>query len=124
MTDTNVQIRAGQNVGNEPSVLNFIEKAGSKTVTVPTNGQPTVILAGSEDFIRTNRIQATNGGRIFNSGPDTVDVGFIFDDGQGNQLGPVALGTIAPGEGVAIPPFFMCLAPGESYQITASVYGG
>jgi hypothetical protein len=124
MTDQNGQERAGQNVGNEPSLLNFIEKAGSIYTQVPLTGVRTVLLEGVDGAVRSNLIQAEGAGRMFNDGAAQVDVSFFFEDGQGNEL--AAGGLSIPAGGSAPIPFISlpCLAPGEKLTIEAVEYGG
>jgi hypothetical protein len=124
MVDKNVQDRAGQNVGNEPSLLNFVEKAGSLAVQLATNGSRTTIIEGIEDTIRSMIIQGGASGRLFNVGPDAVDVTLFFEDGEGHEINAGTL-NIAAGANAALTNFVMpSLAAGEKISAEVAVYGG
>ena len=127
MVDTNLQVRAGLNVGNEPAGgIGFVEKAGSKYTALPTNGTPVTIFEGIEGVIRTFNTQTDGAGKLINdSTTDIVDVTLLFVDEQGNEVpllpGPVALTPQEVETLFGISGIFPCFAPGEKIVASAAV---
>lgn len=86
MTDTNAQVRAGSNIGNEPSAGNyFVAKAGGAVIDILTPGR-TTILEGVEGTARVGTVgPAVNGGRARNKSIVSYDLQFVFIDDEGNE---------------------------------------
>jgi hypothetical protein len=121
MTDQELQVRAGLNVGNQPSLLTFLQKGGCKNVVVPPSGTPVVVLEGIESGYRTNYVVAVDSSFIANGSAQAYDWTTLFEDDQGNRVelesGSVAA-AVGSQPGIDILEFFdaeifFCLAPGE-----------
>lgn len=74
MTDKNLQVRVGLNVGNEPSMGNFIDKAGQTHVVMTGNAEVT-LFEGIEENGRTALANSVLGHPVF--GAFNSDVGNV-----------------------------------------------
>ncbi len=126
MTDTELQVRAGLNVGNQPSYLTFIQKAGAHSVVVPPTGAKVVVLEGIEGGFRTSNVAAVESSLIANGSAQAYDWTSFFEDDEGNQL-ELDTGTVAAAvgsvPGLDVLAFFdaetlFCLAPGEKLLLS------
>ncbi len=96
MTDSNLQERAGLNVGNQPAGLTFLAKAHAASVDCPS-GQRVTLVAAVEGVLRCMGSAAgfTQGLLHNASTTDTYDYTIFFEDGQGNEM-EIESGSINP----------------------------
>jgi len=127
MTDNELKVRAGLNVGNQPGFLTFVQKAGCKSTVVPTNGVKTTILEGVEGGHRSMYVQMeAPSALIVNGALADYDWTLWFEDDEGNQMaidtGSV-IAAVPPVVGVTsiMPPLnevLFALAPGEKFLLS------
>jgi hypothetical protein len=131
MTDRELSIRAGLNVGIEPTLLPFVQAGAGNLIEVKPSGD-TVIAENSSQAARValSCAIANLGGYIYNTGSDLVDVDFLFIDALGNEISltggfPIPVVTLGPIPiELADAMRFFCLAPGEKIIARASADQG
>jgi hypothetical protein len=120
VTDRELSVRAGLNVGIEPTLLPFLQAGAGNVITIKPSGD-TVIAenTGQAARVALNCAIANLGGYIYNTGSDLVDVDFLFVDALGNEIsltGGFPIPVVTPGPipiELADAMRFFCLAPGE-----------
>jgi len=98
MTDLSLQARAGLNVGNEPSVGNFIDKAGQSRATLTGNAEAT-LLEGIEENGRTALSVASTAPKFIAFNADPAAVG--YETKYYNTFGE-SIATPGPDAGVGV----------------------
>jgi hypothetical protein len=125
--DNELSVRAGLNIGIEPTLLPFVQAAAGNIIPIAPSGD-TVIAEHTDQAARVLFSAGGGGGDgsgwVWNTALDTVDINFYFVDDLGNEIllgggaisgvpGPVELELEnfepAPDESGA----FFCLAPKE-----------
>ena len=121
MSDKNLSVRAGLNVGIEPSLLPWTRAAGGKPILVDENGD-TLLMVASDKSARLLGSGASVYGWLFADPPPGALVEFeiVFVDELGNEI--IIGGTPPLANPVNVISLFgeketagfnFCLAPGE-----------
>lgn len=124
MSDPELSVRAGLNIGIESTLLPFVQAGAGNLIPLNPTGD-TFIMGHTDQAARVPFAAGPQGGVLggwlFNTGPALANqFGFLFVDELGNEI-EVALGSFisAPTEpnGIVFGPgqdfSFFCLAPGE-----------
>jgi hypothetical protein len=118
VTDRELSVRAGLNVGIEPTLLPFLQAGAGNLIEVKPTGD-TVIAENTGQAARVALTCATNlGGYLFNTSSDVRVIDFFFIDEVGNEISltgatPISVGGSPAPILLADMLNFFCLAPGE-----------
>jgi hypothetical protein len=124
--DNELSVRAGLNIGIEPTLLPFVQAAAGNAISIALSGD-TIIAEHSENAARVPFATAFPGigvpvGYVWNTGAAlaTSQISFFFVDELGNEIQVANTALLTPGSGpfvIGFPPgklaSFFCLAPEE-----------
>jgi hypothetical protein len=126
--DNELSVRAGRNIGIEPTLLPFVQAAAGNIFTLDPN-KDVIVAEHTDQAARVFFVDESVVGFVWNTNSaPTTDVLFLFRDELGNEIlfasvvvsdipGPEPIHTDEGVEGS-----FACLAPGE--QIVARITPG